>query len=200
MANPHRRKAGGSLRAASAQASGAVYPRRDFSIAAGITPPARSLLFRRRVLKFVRVALYQCYTWNYQVEVPPFDRLIGVLEAFFCSYSGGEYALETREKYRLSFRRGAWKRFLAFGPMIPARLAPQDFSQWPIVVNVLARPSPERFVVSLRYELYLPRSMKELVIEVQSSVDQHIRVELAELTRYLQECMQLETAPLLLAR
>ena len=33
------------------------------------------------------------YTWEYQIEVAPYDKLMEVLEAFFASYPGGDYTL-----------------------------------------------------------------------------------------------------------
>jgi hypothetical protein len=141
------------------------------------------------------VAFYQCYTWTYQLNVPPFDRLMDVLDAFFSAYPKGEYAREGREAYKLVFRRGMWKRFLGIGPVVPARLVPGDFSQWPVVLHVLARPSPEKFLISLRYEVYLPRDVKALSSEVQNSVHQHIGLELHDLAAYLAECMKLGELP-----
>jgi hypothetical protein len=139
--------------------------------------------------------LYQCYTWSYQLTVPPYERLLDVLDAFFSSYPRGDYAREERGPYKLLFRRGMWKRWIGLGPFVPARLVPGDFTQWPVLVRVLARPSPEKFVVAVRYELYLPRSVKELSPSVRSSVDQHIRIELGDLAAYLAECMTLSEPP-----
>ena|SRR5687767_5127559 len=141
--------------------------------------------------------LYQCYTWNYQIEVPPYEKLMSVLEAFFASYPKGEYACEERETYKLSLRRGAWKRMLGLGPFVPARLVPGEFAQWPIVVRVLSRPSPEMFLITIRYELYLPRAIKTLDAKVQKSFDQHARLELADLTEYLAQCIGLSERPLI---
>jgi hypothetical protein len=141
------------------------------------------------------MALYQCYTWEFRIEVPPYDRLPDVVEAFFSSYPAGDYACEKRERYKLEFRRGQWKRLLAIGPLVPARLVPGCFQQWPIVVRVLIRPSPETFLITARYELHVPRSIKSLTPQVQSSVAQHAEVELEELAEYLAECIRLEQRP-----
>ena len=141
------------------------------------------------------MSLYQCYTWTYQLAVPPFERLMEVLDAFFSSYPKGDYAREHREQYKLQFRRGLWKRVLGLGPFVPVRLTPGDFSQWPVLALVLARPSPEKFLISIRYELYLPRPIRTLDDEVQASVNQHIHLELQDLADYLRECMKLDTLP-----
>ncbi len=141
------------------------------------------------------MSLYQCYTWSYQIEVSPFDRLMDVLEAFFSSYPRGDFTRERREPYKLEFRRGMWKRMIGVGPLVPARLVPGDFSQWPVIVRVLARPSPEKYVVSVQYQLYLPRAVKTLGADTQSSVDQHIRLELQDLAAYLAECLDLDEPP-----
>lgn len=141
------------------------------------------------------MSLYQCYLWNYRIDVPPMERLLSLVDAFFSSYPQGEFTRESREEYKLSFRRGMWKRLAGLGPMVPARLVAGEFTQWPILVHVLARPSPERFQIAVRYELYLPRQVKSLVPEVQSSVHQHIRVELDDLSAYLAECGQLAERP-----
>ncbi len=141
------------------------------------------------------MTLYQCYTWDYQIEVPPYDKLVDVLDAFFASYPHGDYTRESRETYKLQFRRGQWKRLLGLGPFVPARLVPGQFDQWPLLVRVLVRPSPENFLITVRYELYLPRSVKALEPEVQSSVAQHALKELEDLSDYLAECIRLAERP-----
>lgn len=139
--------------------------------------------------------LYQCYTWDFELTVPPYERLVAVLDAFFSSYPPGDYTRELCEEYKLEFRRGAWKRMLGIGPMAPGRLTPGDFTQWPVRLRVRTRPSPESFLVAVRYELYLPRSVKTLSPAIQRSVAEHARVELEDLARYLAECMHLPEPP-----
>ena len=95
--------------------------------------------------------MHKSYTWEYQIEVAPYDKLMEVLEAFFASYPGGDYACERRERFRLQFRRGLWRKSLfGLGQLVPDRLATGEFSQWPTVVGVLARPAPTVFTVTLR--------------------------------------------------
>jgi hypothetical protein len=142
------------------------------------------------------VALYRSYTWTYQTQVPPYERLLDLLDAFYSANPLGDYTREEREAYKVRFRRGSWKRLAAIGPLVPARLVPGDFTQWPVMVSVLARPSPEAFHIAIRYDVHLPRGIKELDPKVQSSVDQHIRLELRELAAYLAECMGLSDPPL----
>lgn len=141
--------------------------------------------------------MHRTYAWDYRIDMPPYDKLVAVIEAFFCSYPPGDYTCEHREPYKLRFRRGQWKRtLLGLGRWAPVALAKGQFNQWPIVVNVLIRPSPRAYLLVLRYELSLPPGMNELLAEVQSSVDQHIRRELADLGIYLAECAGLPAAPL----
>jgi len=136
------------------------------------------------------------YTWEYRIAVPPYDRLIEVLEAFFSSYAGGDYTCELRERYRLEFRRGLWRRsLLGLGAQVPDRLIRGQFKRWPIMVRVLARPSPSAFMTTVRYEVHLPKAMPTLPADVQSSVDLHIRKELNDLTAYLAECIGLDEPP-----
>lgn len=136
------------------------------------------------------------YTWDYLVEVPPYDRIISVLEAFFASFPGGDYRCERRERYKLTFRRGAWRRsWLGLGRWTPERLVKGHFEQWPVVVRVLVRPSPRVFTVALRYEVHLPDAAPPLSEEVRTSVDQHARGELRQLAAYLAECIGLDTPP-----
>lgn len=146
------------------------------------------------------MSLYQCYTWAYELRVPPFERLMDVLEAFFASYPQGEYACERRDRYKLVFRRGLWKRFWGLGPLVPAKMPAGQFEQWPLLVHVLARPSPENYLVAARYELYLPRAIKTLHPELQASIDQHARGELEELGKYLAECIGTPDPPQIEAR
>jgi hypothetical protein len=142
------------------------------------------------------MATTKSYTWNYRIEVPPYDRIMSVLEAFFSSYPGGDYQLEHKESYKLHFRRGQWKKsLLGLGDLVPDRLVPGQFNQWPIIVRILARPSPEVFAITVDYQLYLPKEVPALKPEIQTSVDQHIRVELKDLADYLAECIGMEHPP-----
>jgi hypothetical protein len=142
------------------------------------------------------MALYQSYTWSYSLAVPPYDRLLAVLEAFFASYPGGDYNVDERDKYKLAFRRGLWKRsLLGLGPQVPDRLVPREFAQWPVIVRVLVRPAPEVFTITIRYEVHLPRSVKTLKPETQAAVHLHAMQELADLAAYLAQCLPLATPP-----
>ena len=136
------------------------------------------------------------YTWEYRLELSPYDKIIEVLEAFFASYPNGDYACEARERYKLRFRRGLWRKsLLGLGELVPDRLVKGQFNQWPVIVRVLVRPSPETFLVTVRYELHLPRKVPALVEDVQTSVEQHVRQELADLAAYLAECIGIDTPP-----
>lgn len=140
--------------------------------------------------------MYKTYTWTYRIEFPPYERIIAVLEAFFASYPGGDYSCEEREKYKLMFRRGHWKKsLLGVGPRVPERLVPGDFAQWPVIVRVLVRPSPQAFAVTVRYEVHLPRKVRLLHPETQASVNQHALKELQELAAYVAECGHFDEAP-----
>jgi hypothetical protein len=140
-----------------------------------------------------------CYTWEYRLECRPYDKLVDVLEAFFASYPGGDYTCERRETYRLQFRRGEWKRsLLGFGDLVPDRLVKGQFNRWPLLVYVLVRPSPTRFLITARYELHVPKSLRTLVPEVQASVNQYCRRELEDLADYLAECAGMPERPLIL--
>lgn len=142
------------------------------------------------------MGIYQSYTWTYRIEVPPYERLLAVTEAFFASYPGGDYSCDERQTYKLAFRRGRWRKsLLGLGPVVPDRLVPGQFAEWPILVRVLVRPSPQAFTLTIRYEVHLPRQVRRLQQETQSSVDQHARKELADLAAYLSECIPLEHHP-----
>ena len=136
------------------------------------------------------------YTWEFRIETPPYDKLVAVVEAFFCSYPGGDYACESREQYKLRFRRGQWKKkLLGLGRWAPLDLVKGQFNRWPLVVQALVRPSPQTYRVVLRYELHAPRSLPELLPQVQTSVSQHIRCELEDLAAYLAECVGMTSPP-----
>lgn len=136
------------------------------------------------------------YTWEYRIETRPYDKIVDVLEAFFASYPRGDYTCEQRERYRLRFRRGLWRKsLLGFGPLVPDRLVKGQFNQWPLAVLVLVRPSPTTFLITVRYELHLPKSVRELAPAVQSSVHEHAQQELTDLAAYLAECIDLDEPP-----
>ncbi len=136
------------------------------------------------------------YLWEFRIELSPYDKLMDVLEAFFASYPGGDYTCERRERYRLEFRRGLWKKsLLGLGQLVPDRLVKGRFDQWPTIVRVLARPSPERYAITIRYELHLPRSVPALADNVQASVAQYALKELDDLADYLADCAGLDERP-----
>ncbi|HOQ84393.1 MAG TPA: hypothetical protein PLQ89_01630 [Phycisphaerae bacterium] len=139
---------------------------------------------------------HRAYTWEYRVEVKPYDKIVDVLEAFFASYPAGDYTCERRETYRLQFRRGEWRKSLfGLGNLVPAALPKGAFNRWPVIVYVLVRPSPETFLVTIRYEVHLPRSIPMLIPEVQDSVNQHCLKELDDLATYLAECTGMPHKP-----
>ena len=136
------------------------------------------------------------YSWKHELEIPPYDKVIDVVEAFFCSYPDGEYSCESKSTYKLEFRRGAWKRSITqLGDFVPEKLVKGQFAKWPIVVKVMVRPSPTTFHIAVHYDLYLPKGTDSLAPNVQSSVGQHARRELAALADYLAECVGIDTPP-----
>jgi hypothetical protein len=136
------------------------------------------------------------YTWDYRIEIPPYEKIMDVLDAFFSSYPAGDYSREHREHYKLSFRRGAWRKgMMGLGQLVPERLVAGQFTRWPVIVRVLVRPAPETFLITIKYELHLPKSVRPLSDEVQSSVDQHVRKELKDLAAYLAECTGADEPP-----
>lgn len=136
------------------------------------------------------------YTWEYRIDVPPYDKLMEVLEAFFASYPGGDYSCERRERYRLQFRRGLWRKsWMGFGDLVPDRLVKGQFNRWPVIVLVLARPSPELYTITVRYEVHLPKAMQSLPEKVQSSVNLYARQELDDLCAYLAQCAEWDEKP-----
>lgn len=136
------------------------------------------------------------YTWEYQLDLPPYDKLMEVLEAFFASYPGGDYTCERRERFRLEFRRGLWRKsLLGLGQLVPDRLVKGQFNLWPVIVRVLARPSPVVYTVTVRYELHMPASIRKLGPNLQTSVNLHAMAELEDLARYLAQCAGLDSPP-----
>jgi len=129
------------------------------------------------------------YSFKYRINAPPYDKTMEVLEAFFTSYPGGDYTRELREKYKLEFRRGAWRRKItSLGTLVPDRLVKGRFNQWPVIVRVMVRPAPAVSIIAIEYRLYMPSSTRSLGAKVQASVDAHIRNELTDLAAYLAQC------------
>jgi hypothetical protein len=140
--------------------------------------------------------MHQIYHWEYSMELAPYDKLIDVLEAFYVSYPQGDYECLKREKYKLTFRRGRWRRaWMGFGDWIPDELVKGHFEQWPVIVRVLVRPAPSQFLITCRYECHVPKSVSQLTDEVQASVDEHICRELKDLSQYLADCANLSEPP-----
>lgn len=139
---------------------------------------------------------HSCFTWEYRIATAPYERIVDVVEAFFASYPGGDYTCERRETYRLQFRRGMWKKSLfGMGDLVPDQMPKGQFNRWPVMVSALVRPSPESFLLTVRYEVHLPRSIPTLIPEVQASVSQHCLKELGDLAVYLAECVGMPAPP-----
>ena len=88
--------------------------------------------------------------WSSHFRVAQVESIHVVAEAFFCSYSEGEYTLADRERFRLTFRRGAWR--VADGELLPAAEADVEPQSLPIVLRVLFQPRADSLQITLRHE------------------------------------------------
>ena len=87
--------------------------------------------------------------WSHRFRAPPIAAIHEAAEAFFCSYPEGEYTLRTRERFRLTFVRGAWQ-VGSGGRLTPHPQAPA--AERPILLRVLLQPRPDSLLITLKHE------------------------------------------------
>lgn len=88
--------------------------------------------------------------WSHRFRAPAIAAIHEAAEAFFCSYPEGEYTLRARERFRLTFVRGAWQ----VGPggrLTPHPQAPP--ADRPVLLRVLLQPRPDSLLITLKHEV-----------------------------------------------
>ena len=92
--------------------------------------------------------------WSSRFRVARIDTIHEAAEAFFCSYSEGEYTLTMRERFRMTFHRGQWQR-TAGGGLTPAGKADDDVEDMPVIVRLLFQPRADSLSITVKHEMPL---------------------------------------------
>ena len=86
-----------------------------------------------------------------EFEAPPIPSIHAAAEAFFCSYPQGEYTLQQRERFRMTFRRGRWER-RSPTEIVPAAEAGDEPEDLPVILRVLIQPRPDSLLLTVKHE------------------------------------------------
>ena len=140
-----------------------------------IVIPLPGRWMRRRARRPVR--------WSDEVLAPPIDRIHDVVEAFFCSYPGGEYSLVGKERFRLILHRGGQAQEEDDGRIVLSlRREMENPEDMPVTLRVLFQPSAEALRVTLKHEV-LPR--RPLGRRARRKLARHIAREIGAFREYL---------------
>jgi hypothetical protein len=95
--------------------------------------------------------------WSSRIRVGRIDTIHEVAEAFFCSYSEGEYALTVRERFRMTFHRGQWRR--TEGGLTAAGSPADDVEDMPVILRLLFQPRPDSLLITMKHEAHLDAAL-----------------------------------------
>jgi hypothetical protein len=102
--------------------------------------------------------------WSGKFRTVPIKAIHTAAEAFFCSYSRGEYTLMGREQFRLTFHRGPWQDS-GGGQLVPIAYAGARADELPVILRVVMQPQARGLLITVRHEVIppdkLPRQDKQ---------------------------------------
>jgi len=90
--------------------------------------------------------------WSGKFRTGRIDAIHAAAEAFFSSYSEGEYTLMAREQFRLTFHRGPWQDSGA-GQLVPIAYAGANAHELPVILRVVMQPRADGLLVTVRHEV-----------------------------------------------
>ena len=143
-----------------------------------IVIPLPGRLFRR---KGHTVARGKPVRWSGKFRTRRIDAIHTAAEAFFSSYSEGEYTLMGREKFRLTFHRGPWQDAGA-GRLVPIAYAGAYAHELPVILSVVMQPRANGLTMTVRHEV-IPDS--KLSREERKGLTARFKREVAAFRYYL---------------
>ena len=90
--------------------------------------------------------------WSGKFHTVQIEAIHTAAEAFFCSYSNGEYTIAGREQFRLTFHRGPWQD-QGGGQLLPIAYAGAGAGQLPVILRVVMQPQRNGLLITVRHEV-----------------------------------------------
>ena len=90
--------------------------------------------------------------WSGRFRAARIEPIHTAAEAFFCSYSNGEYTIAGREKFRLTFHRGPWHD-QGGGQLVPVAYAGAKPAELPVILRVVMQPHRDGLLMTVRHEV-----------------------------------------------
>lgn len=90
--------------------------------------------------------------WSGKFRTVPIKAIHTAAEAFFCSYTRGEYTLVGREQFRLTFHRGPWHD-QGGGQLVPIAYAGARPDELPVILRVVMQPRASGLLITVRHEV-----------------------------------------------
>ena len=121
--------------------------------------------------------------WSGRFHTGRIEAIHTAAEAFFCSYSRGEYTLMGREQFRLSFHRGPWQD-AGGGQLVPIAYAGAKPDELPVVLRVVMQPQARGLLITVRHEVIPP---DKLAREDKKALTARFKREIADFQAYLKD-------------
>ena len=132
--------------------------------------------------KWMRRVKREPLRWSFQFRAAPIPTIHEAAEAFLCSYASGEYSLEGRERFRLTFRRGPMPR--EDGQVVLSLRGDPSSDELPVLLRVLFQPKADGLTVTFKYEVHAGKS---LPTGLRKKLESSLRREIKDFRAYLNE-------------
>ncbi len=133
--------------------------------------------------RWMRRAARKPLRWSADFLAAPIATIHEVTEAFFCSYPGGEYTLEGKERFRLTFRRGPPPRE-DDGQIVLSLRGDDPTDQLPVVLRVLFQPRADALLITVKHEVRAAKSVGTATRKKLAAIFRH---EVRDFRTYLRE-------------
>ena len=120
--------------------------------------------------------------WSGKFRVSRVPRIHTVAEAFFSSYSEGEYTIMGREQFRLTFHRGPWQD-TGGGQLVPIATAGATPDEMPVILRVVMQPRRDGLLMTVRHEVIPPNKLSRAG---KTSLTARFKREVADFQTYLE--------------
>ena len=117
-----------------------------------IVIPLPGRLFGRRGGGGHSIAGGKPVQWSGKFRTGRIETIHTAAEAFFCSYTAGEYTLGDRERFRLTFHRGPWQDQGA-GQLVPVAYDGARADELPLILRVVLQPHKNGLLITVRHEV-----------------------------------------------
>lgn len=159
-----------------------------FAIGIIIIPLPRRLFGRRKH----SIAGGKPVQWSGKFRAAPIPGIHMAAEAFFCSYSEGEYTLGSREQFRMTLHRGPWQD-QGGGQLVPIAYAGAHPDELPVILAVVMQPHKDGLLITVRHEVIPPDKLSR---PQKKGLTARFKREVAAFQSYLADNFAPPAAPL----